>query len=695
MRLLSIVPLLLFHGLVGAQVLSWSRITPDPIGYALTGLDMIDQQTGWGLTDGGHLLHTTDGGLTWTPQNLAGWFRAGSLQFMGADSGWIALNGGDLLRTLNGGLTWNEIPTGLVGFSTDVPAMHFVDHLHGWMVLRGGQVVATTDGGATWVPQVSNTTSQLTGVHFIDLLTGCAVGFNGAVIRTEDGGQTWTVVNSGTSSWIRSVRWADAQHVWAVTTGNGVLHSADAGLTWAPVGLSTSGTFERFHFRSPQEGYLLTGSAEAGMLRTTDGGSTWTPVSTGPVPVSFLEFTDEQHAVAGGGCSRMGYSTDGGGTWTGVSEGPVSTWLDMQFVNGTTGHACGNGTILRTTDGGLTWSALNVPPLNFDAVHFITPLEGWAGGRNNGLAPALLLHTADGGGSWDTVPLPTTNYVYDVWFTDPLHGWVCSTSNGLICRTTDGGATWTCVDPNLGNASVMRVQFVDTLRGWVSGAGGQRYWTDDGGGTWNPAPATSGAHSFWGLAFRDSLVGLVCGDSTILRTADGGLTWDPVNTISPWPGGNLRTLTWAGADEVWCSGGLGVPVLHSTDAGQTWEIEDPGFLSIWSLAWNGQAVFAGGACGSIARLDPLSVSVSEAPVAMGAPFPNPCDGRAFRLPATGNDAEVRVFDGAGRLRARQRVLADAGAYPVVLAQPLEPGAYAVSLHEGDRHVQRWIVVVTH
>jgi hypothetical protein len=139
---------------------------------------------------------------------------------------------------------------------------------------------------------------------------------------------------------------------------------------------------------------------------------------------------------------------------------------------------------------------------------------------------------------------------------------------------------------------------------------------------------------------------------------------------------------------------MGVPVLHSTDAGQTWVVEDPGFLSIWSLAWNGQSVFAGGGCGSLARLDQFTGSSNEVPAGTGAPFPKPCDGRAFRLPAMGSEAVVRVFDAAGRQVMLQRLSADAGFYAVEMGRPLAPGAYAVSLQEGDQRVRCWTVVVT-
>ncbi|MEQ1792670.1 MAG: P-loop NTPase fold protein, partial [Nitrospira sp.] len=64
---------------------------------------------GWGAGDNGTLLHTTDGGATWSPQASGTQANLTSLHVLpDGKQGWVAGDNGTLLHTTDGGATWSN-----------------------------------------------------------------------------------------------------------------------------------------------------------------------------------------------------------------------------------------------------------------------------------------------------------------------------------------------------------------------------------------------------------------------------------------------------------------------------------------------------------------------------------------------------------------------------------------------------------
>jgi len=118
--------------------------------------------------------------------------------------------------------------------------------------------------------------------------------------------------------------------------------------------------------------------------------------------------------------------------------------------------------------------------------------------------------------------------------------------------------------------------------------------TRDGGANWTPQ-ATGATGLLRGFAFSDANRGFVVGDGGMVRlTEDGAKTWKavPVNTTE-----NLMAIQMIGG-AIWIGGFNGV-ILHSADAGHTWDRQNSGvtqaieamfFLDAdhgWSVGWSG------------------------------------------------------------------------------------------------------------
>ena len=205
----------------------------------LTGVDFVDQSHGWATGDAfwwgaAGMVATTNGGLTWQQQTLpaappgADSYSLVAVDFVDANNGW-AVGGktglGVVLHTTDGGTTWSVQDSTTAG--QGLVHAHFVNATTGWAVGEAGVIIHTTNGGATWTRQSAPLTADLHSVYFTDADNGWAVGVGGTILHTGDGGTTWAWQASGTGDMLSGVEFADTGHGWA-TGEYGVLLRYDA-----------------------------------------------------------------------------------------------------------------------------------------------------------------------------------------------------------------------------------------------------------------------------------------------------------------------------------------------------------------------------------------------------------------------------------------------------------------------------------
>jgi photosystem II stability/assembly factor-like uncharacterized protein len=183
------------------------------------------------------VIHTTNGGGTWTKQTVANSFIKPNLygvDFTDALHGCVVSSGAGsvIYTTADGGTSWTfRAPPAAA--SSGLNAVAFADSTHGWAVGAYGAIAATTDGGATWTAQRAGTLSYPTlyDVAFVSTTHGWAVGDGGAILATTDG-TTWVPQTSGTTAALRGVDFADALRGWAVGAGGTCLVTVNGGATW-------------------------------------------------------------------------------------------------------------------------------------------------------------------------------------------------------------------------------------------------------------------------------------------------------------------------------------------------------------------------------------------------------------------------------------------------------------------------------
>jgi photosystem II stability/assembly factor-like uncharacterized protein len=189
----------------------------------LLDIAFTDAHHGMAVGDFGTLLHTDDGGATWTkialpketklPADVAEVVDPGdvvlySVSFPTPESGWIVGEFGVILASTDGGLTWHPQDSPV---ERSLFGVHFADQQRGWAVGLESTLLATTDGGISWHKQEVPTPKGFAlALYDIDVRGdyGWAVGDSGFLLNSKDAGATWQRVKVPVqmgSNWFRGI----------------------------------------------------------------------------------------------------------------------------------------------------------------------------------------------------------------------------------------------------------------------------------------------------------------------------------------------------------------------------------------------------------------------------------------------------------------------------------------------------------
>lgn len=269
---------------------SWEFIK-NGTSLSFNSISFTDENLGWGVGNRRSIFHTTNGGITWAPQDVGtGTDALNAVQFVNSTTGWAAGDLRFIFRTTDGGNTWIQTDTGLPN-RTRIESVYFLNESTGWIAGRDLRstgprliiIAKTTDGGVTWERQDDLSEGTVNGIHFVNSDKGWAVADNtsintGRILHTSDGGKTWTVQLEGVSK-LESLFFIDENTGWAVGV-NDLLHTVDGGETWVSQNPGTN-NFKSVHFSDPSNGWIVGNIGN--MLYTDDGGSSWNslPAITG------------------------------------------------------------------------------------------------------------------------------------------------------------------------------------------------------------------------------------------------------------------------------------------------------------------------------------------------------------------------------------------------------------------------------
>lgn len=293
--------------------------------------------------------------------------------------------------------------------------------------------------------------------------------------------------------------------------------------------------------------------------------------------------------------------------WDVVLDLPSGDVYDATFATDDVAWAVGAGGIFRSEDRGRSWAIVRTSPT------FLSQIAAAPGGAQGWATGILgnLLYTADSGRTWSERDAGTEVNLGPIVALDADTAIVAGAGIGVsdvimepephtVRRTDDAGATWRELDVDGFRAS--DIEFVDGERGWIAGvrcdAPEQPFRceshsyavlrTDDGGTTWQSVNEDSqfSALDFvtpdtgWGVRrYCDQELRSSC-TTGIAITDDGGETWEDVRIIPnafniPIAALDADTLI---ASESTCDANYpecGYQIIETGDRGETWEVVDP------------------------------------------------------------------------------------------------------------------------
>ncbi|HEY7635352.1 MAG TPA: hypothetical protein VH763_07405 [Gemmatimonadales bacterium] len=281
----------------------------------------------------------------WEPANYSEDLALRDVFFVTADIGWASGAAGTILHTSDGGKSWTpQLGGDPAGADDPIEQLRFVDERHGWAV-QGKKLLRTVDG-ESWeeIGATPNAMASDGDYAFVSPTVGFAlgtttdIGYPDHVFQTRDGGHTWEPI---APCEVKATIEGLAKHFQCVPT--------------------------RLHFPTPTVGYVLARECmgpSCGLPivgKTADGGATWT-FSLGPGELTDhtlkeLFFTDERTGFIQ---SRQGISdklyatTDGGATWRGVVATP-GDWL--RFADPEVGWSVDEHRLSYTASSGSRWSS--------------------------------------------------------------------------------------------------------------------------------------------------------------------------------------------------------------------------------------------------------------------------------------------------------------------------------------------------
>ena len=329
----------------------------------------IGPQVGWGVNSAGQIVHTQDGGATWTVQHTVGadtWLRC--MSFTGPTDGWIGsiTRRQRLWKTEDGG-TWIDmtdrlppLPSAICGISSPSKGVVFASGTQ--YPNREAAVMRTTDGGQTWTSiSMAAHANLLIDTYFVDDLHGWVVGGSGGttydklrpvVMFTSDGGKSWEnkLDNSGidfpTGEWGWKIQFLTTQIGFVSLendTAAAILKTTDGGRSWTRIPITDpqrNVELEGIGFLNEQVGWVggwghgfTSGNADGTTSGTMDGGATWFDANGVGRFINRFRFTKTEPVVAyasGGTVYRCTLDEDGSALAAAlrVTEPPIMTAWD-------------------------------------------------------------------------------------------------------------------------------------------------------------------------------------------------------------------------------------------------------------------------------------------------------------------------------------------------------------------------------
>jgi photosystem II stability/assembly factor-like uncharacterized protein len=678
----TLASLLLSLSLLSAQ--DWER--QHPFEDLRDVLDVCMCPNGFGLMVGedGLMMQSQDFGQSWdyTEENFVGSQREVACISNGDGNytTWIA--GNDLWRSSDEGQNWEKLPE-----PDGLGSVFFMNVLQPEELFLANYVklVKTVSGGNQWEDITPDSVGFISNFFFLDTNHGWVGNRDGQLFITQDGGQNWdqVMIAEGLEENVAPL-FMDELNGYA-SLREDFYQTSDGGYTWEKISDNAFGNYtDDLMFTDEAGQSIVATSFDFGIYQSTDGGQTWVRTTTEGINNGLFALPDGRVWVSSDYRSVY-YSPAPGNAYQNLIPGLRVDLQEIVFWDTERGWAVGGSAVLTTTNGGETWEASSLQGFttenNLRQILLISEQEIWLSGSRH------VLRTTDGGETWEElfeVPESTLEYGLE----KVGNSIMAVARDGVIYRTEDDGANWGAISVE-GIERLRSFHFPNQETGYAVGGQSNLIKTTDGGASWEEVSADlPDGLNILEVSFTSSDTGWIVNrdlSDHLWKTADGGLTWSS-STVS-------QNVRWSGVDFVndtlgYLYGGSSIvgKVYQTTDAGASWTslhninlaINDVHFATDGAV----NRTWIAGIAGNIERQESNTAVNAAYPVALEPllAHPNPVrEVLQIQLPTgLSADAQLAVYHYNGQLVLRKP------ASSLLPTADWTAGLYSVQLIDGRK-----------
>lgn len=543
---------------------SWTNIAASGTTKALRHVIVMGNGALLAIGDDGAVVRSTDNGTSWFESfsNVRGMLNHGI--FLPGAGFLVVGDDGNILRSGDDGRTWH------VAYASGNLLREVILEPGGALIAIGNVILRSTDQGTTWL-EVNPPNAVRTLAKIIVAPDGAllAVGGDGIILRSDNGGKSWSPQLAEDRSSLLHVLAAPDGTLVALGGARPLL-SPDGGKHWSGAATAAdSNIADPAAAAVAVAGGSMLIATKGGAIVRSDDGVKWTQALPGTTSKSMLHiaFGTNQVLVAVGSEGAIMRSADGARSWTMQDSGTRATlWRVIAQAGGPWVAVGTEGTVVRSYDGGVSWLAVTnsgtASELR-DIVAGNAPGSLIAVGVNG-----TIVRSIDGGENWDLVGSPTKNDLRQILAYQGIL--IAVGSQGTVIRSKDNGASWLPAENSGAPESLARLVAASDGVLVACGSQGAIVRSTDRGMNWSAASSGTIA-SCNDIVSAPGGVVLVfgrhpMGNSTILRSADNGLTWSTLT-------GRLIQLTNVTNVVTQANGVLisvGANIMRSVDAGANW-----------------------------------------------------------------------------------------------------------------------------
>jgi len=639
-------------------------------------------------------MKSTNAGNNWSIYYTGHSQNNTSLHFINETTGFVVSDTGIVLKTVNGGLNWSVISN---MHQKKFHKTYFLNSETGYMIRHndtygnhGTGLYRTSNGGVSWSVLMEDSTISINDIKFADMQTGYFGGHLNHFSNSSNYLKIFKTTNSGitfdslhTSFRFPIIGIEIKNNVIFIYGGRsfpgmyGLHYSTNGGLNWLQSYIQKSlkdiSYLDANNFYATE--YITSNSVL--LYKSTNNGINWNSVN-GDMKGYDFEFVNNSTGVSVGTMGQIHKTTNSGSNWLKQTSTLAEYMFGVDFVNETTGYACGQYNLIKTTNGGINWNALVTS--DFDVIDFVDANTGYFGGSG-------LFKTTNGGATITDITFENMpGKLTEIQFLDANTGYILGKYN-TAWKTTNGGVNWSIIT-GYGGGTHYCLNFCNENLGFIGlyifniGSGISK--TTNGGLNWSFMPIPEAGDYIWDFYFLNSNTGFFTTDGKIFKTTNSGINWFSVyetNYLISYA--SIYSIQFVNDNTGYATFAWG-KMVKTTDAGSTWavhnSITDNWFTDLfftdvntgYFVGSNGVILKTTNGGGSPIGIEPVSSSIPESfELFQNYPNPfNPVTTIRFTIPnSTSGRNELitlKIFDILGK------------EISVPVSEILTPGEYEVS-----------------